>query len=194
MNNTEDTPPLPLPLAARTIVLVGMPGSGKSTIGRKLAQRLGLAFSDSDAEVEKAAGMTVPQIFETLGEPAFREGERKVIARLLRSSRQILSTGGGAFMNEHTRAIIKNEAISIWLQADYDVLLERVLRTDDRPLLRKGDPAIILRDLMNAREPIYAMADLTVRSENVPTDETTRLVINALEEIQALSATPQRCP
>lgn len=180
MSTITDLPPSEHPLRHRTIVLIGMMGSGKSTIGRRLASKLGLAFVDSDQEVEAAAGMTVSQIFERLGEPAFRDGERKVIARLLSGPRLVLSTGGGAFMNEATRALIKNEAVSIWLQADLDVLVDRTSRSDDRPLLKKGDPATILRDLMAVREPVYAQADLTVRSEDRPVDATTDCVLQAL--------------
>lgn len=168
---------------AKSIVLIGMPGSGKSTIGKRLSARLGLDFVDSDQEVETAAGMSVSEIFEKLGEPAFREGERKVISRLLRGKPLVLSTGGGAFMNEVTRALIKEEGISVWLKADFDVLLERTSRSNDRPLLRKGDPATILRGLMQTREPVYALADLTVSSDNIPIEQTTEHVVQALESI-----------
>ena len=164
----------------KSLVLIGMPGAGKSTVGRKLAANLGLGFCDSDHEVEAAAGMSIPQIFEKLGEQAFRDGERKVIARLLRGPKQVLSTGGGAFMNEATREIIKKEGISIWLKADFEVLLERTSRTNDRPLLLKGDPALILRSLMSQREPVYALADLTVASDDVPIENTTQRVIESL--------------
>ncbi len=122
----------------KTLVLIGMPGAGKSSVGRRLASRLDCPFADSDQEIEKAAGMTIPQIFETYGEPAFRDGERKVIARLLGGEPKVLSTGGGAFMNEQTRALIKQEALSVWIQASFDTLFERVSRTDDRPLLRRA--------------------------------------------------------
>ncbi|HAX91435.1 MAG TPA: shikimate kinase, partial [Rhodospirillaceae bacterium] len=161
--------------------LIGMPGAGKSTIGRRLAATLGLPFTDSDTEIEAAAGMSVSQIFETLGEPAFREGERKVIARLLQEERRVLSTGGGAFMNETTRTLIKKDGISIWLKADLDILLERTSRTDDRPLLKKGDPKTILQNLMASREPVYALADVTVQTDDRPIDSTIENILAALE-------------
>lgn len=164
-----------------TYVIIGMPGSGKSTIGRQLAFRLGLPFADSDREIEAAAGMAVPQIFETLGEPAFRDGERKVIARLLSGSPMVLSTGGGAFMNEETREIIKKYAISIWLKADFDVLIKRCLRKQNRPLFKKGDPATILAELQRVREPLYAQADITVLTDECPVDETIDKVIEAIQ-------------
>ena len=187
MNTLPDTlaseyPPLP-----KSIVLIGMPGAGKSTIGRKLAAMLKLPFIDSDQEVETAANMSIPQIFERLGEPAFRDGERKVIARLLSGSPIVLSTGGGAFMNEQTRALIKDKGLSICLEASLDVLLDRTARSDDRPLLKKGNPKDILTDLMAQRGPVYALADLTVLSENVPVETTTQQVLAAIKNY--LSAT-----
>jgi len=180
MNTITDRTGCEHPLPRKSIVLIGMPGSGKSTIGRKLAGRLGLPFADSDHEVEAAAGMRIPQIFEKLGEPAFREGERKVIARLLSGPQTILSTGGGAFMNDITRTLILQEALSIWLKADLEVLLQRTSRTNDRPLLAKGDPRTILMDLQAKREPVYAHATLTVQSEDCPVEETTERVERAL--------------
>lgn len=170
------------PYANRTIVLIGMPGAGKSTIGHKLAAKLGIPFADADREIEAAAGMTVTEIFAQLGEPAFREGERRVIARLLAGNRMVLATGGGAFMNETTRALIKQQGLSIWLKADLDVLLERTSRTNDRPLLAKGDPRAILIDLMLKREPLYALADLTVQSEERPIDVIADRVIQAIND------------
>jgi shikimate kinase len=169
------------PLPRKTIVLIGMMGAGKSSVGRLLASRLGLPFTDSDAEIEKAAGMSVSQIFEQLGEPAFRDGERKVIARLLDGPPIVLSTGGGAFMNEETRALIKAKGTSVWLKAELPVLLERVLRVDTRPLLKKGDPETILRDLCALREPVYAGADLTVLSDARPLETTVDRAIEALK-------------
>lgn len=171
------TPP-PLP---RSLVLIGMPGSGKSTIGRKIAAALGLPFVDSDKEIEKAAGMTVPQIFAQLGEPTFRDGERKVIARLLEGERCVLSTGGGAFMDETTRALIQQKGLSLWLKADLALLVERTSRTSDRPLLQGGDPAEILQRLMAQRDPIFAEADMTVITQNTPINVTVASVLNALE-------------
>lgn len=176
MANPSDSP-FSLP---KTLVLIGMPGAGKSSVGRRLASRLDCPFADSDQEIEKAAGMTIPQIFETYGEPAFRDGERKVIARLLGGEPKVLSTGGGAFMNEQTRALIKQEALSVWIQASFDTLFERVSRTDDRPLLRRGDPATILRELMRTREPVYAQADITVLSDESPLDVTATRIMDAL--------------
>jgi len=176
------------PLANKSIVLIGMPGSGKSTIGRKLAARLGIPFKDSDHEVETAAGMTISQIFETLGEPAFRDGERKVIARLLGGPQTVLSTGGGAFMNEMTRTLILKDAISVWLKADLDVLVQRTSRTNDRPLLAKGDPRTILQELMAKREPMYANATLTILSEDCPVEDTTTRVIQALKSYSSRAA------
>lgn len=165
----------------KSLVLIGMPGAGKSTVGRRLASRLNLPFVDSDHEIEAAAGMSITQIFETLGEPAFREGERKVIARLLQEGTRVIGTGGGAFMNETTRALIKNEGISIWLKADLDVLLERTSRSDERPLLRKGDPKTILQDLMEKREPVFAQADLVVITDERPLETTVDLILQALK-------------
>ncbi len=167
---------------SKPVVLIGMPGAGKSSVGRKLAAKLGCPFVDSDQEIEASAGMAIPQIFETYGEPAFRDGERKVIARLLRQGPMVLSTGGGAFMNEETRELIKSEALSFWIKAAFDILLERVLRTNDRPLLRRGDPATILRELMTVREPVYALADLTVLSDAAPIDVTVQRILEALDD------------
>lgn len=175
---------LPLSLT-QPIVLVGMMGAGKTSLGKRLAHRLDIPFVDSDHEIEAAAGMTVSQIFESLGEPAFRDGERKVIARLLSGPPLVLSTGGGAFMNDETRKLIKEKALSLWLKADFSVLLERVSRTNDRPLLKKGDPATILRNLMDARNPIYAQADLTVLSDESPLEVTLDRVITCLSAHRA---------
>src|SRR2546430_12898864 len=152
-------------LGRRSVVLVGMMGAGKSSIGRRLAQRLGLAFVDADAEIEAAAGMTIAEIFTSYGEPYFRSGEQRVIARLLDSGSQVLATGGGAFMNAETRAGIRAKGIAVWLKAEFDVLMKRVKRraTADRPMLQ-GDPAQRIRHLMTERYPVYAEADVTVMS------------------------------
>ncbi len=156
-------------LGRRSIVLVGMMGVGKSSVGRRLAARLSIAFVDADAEIEKAAGMSIPEIFARHGEPYFRGGEARVIARLLESGPQVLATGGGAFMNPDTRALVKDKGVSIWLHADFDVLLRRTSkRRSDRPLLQTDDPAETLRRLLAEREPTYALADLTVQSREVP--------------------------
>ena len=148
----------------RTIALVGLMGAGKSSVGRRLAVALGVPFRDSDDEVERAAGRTVSDIFAALGEPAFREGERRVIARLLDDPPHVMATGGGAFINEETRGLIKDKALSIWLKADVELLARRVGRKDTRPLLRDKDPREVLTRLAKERDPIYAQADITVET------------------------------
>jgi len=155
-------------LGRRSVVLVGMMGAGKSSIGRRLAQRLGVSFVDADAEIEAAAGMTIAEIFASYGEAYFRSGEQRVIARLLDSGPQVLATGGGAYMNAETRAAVAQKGISVWLKADFEVLMKRVKRrsTADRPMLQ-GDPAQRIRHLMDERYPIYAQADMTVMSREV---------------------------
>src|ERR1041384_6993351 len=155
-------------LGRRSVVLVGMMGAGKSSIGRRLAQRLGIGFVDADAEIEAAAGMTIAEIFSTYGEPDFRSGEARVIARLLDQGRQVLATGGGAYMNAETRTGIAQKGVSVWLKADFEVLMKRVKRraTADRPMLQ-GDPAQRIRHLMDERYPVYAQADVTVMSREV---------------------------
>src|SRR5437762_4370143 len=155
-------------LGTRLVVLVGMMGAGKSTIGRRLAARLHLPFVDADTEIEAAAGMTIPEIFERHGEPHFRDGEARVIARLLDSGPIVLATGGGAFMREETRARIAAKAVSIWLKADADIIMRRVKRRADRPLLQTADPAATVGRLMREREPAYQHADLTIWSRDVP--------------------------
>ena len=155
-------------LGRRSVVLVGMMGAGKSTIGRRLAARLRLPFLDADIEIETAAGMSIPDIFETRGEPDFRDGEARVIARLLDGGPQVLATGGGAFMHPQSREAIRAKGISIWLKADYDVLMKRIKRRSDRPMLKTEDPGETLRRLMQERDPVYAEADVTVHSRDVP--------------------------
>src|SRR3954468_10423370 len=156
-------------LASRSLVLVGMMGAGKSSIGRKLAQRLNLPFVDADTEIEKAAGMSIAEIFAAHGEPYFRAGETRVIARLLEGGPQVLATGGAAFMNADTRAAIRIKAVSVWLRATLDVLNRRIKRRGDRPLLKSSaDPEETLRKVMEQRDPVYAGADLTVESRDVP--------------------------
>lgn len=167
-------------LGGRSVVFVGLMGAGKTSIGRKVAQRLALPFADSDHEIEAAARMTVPELFERYGEPEFRQLETRVIARLLDGGPQVLSTGGGAFMNAATRGAIGENAVSVWLRADLDVLMERVQRKDNRPLLKTGDPRAILARLMGERHPTYALADITV-----PTREERKEVI-AAEVVAAL--------
>lgn len=151
-------------LGGRSIVLVGMMGAGKSSIGRRLASRLGIPFIDADTEIESAAGMTIPEIFEKHGEPYFRAGEARVIARLLDNGPQVLATGGGSVMDPQTRALIGQKGISIWLKADIDVLLKRTKRRNDRPLVEK------IKDLLPVREPIYAQADIIIQSRDEPHD------------------------
>ncbi len=160
--------PLAAALGPRSLVLVGMMGAGKSSVGRRLAARLGVPFIDADAEIEKAAGMTITEIFAAHGEPYFRAGETRVIARLLESGPQVLATGGGAFMNAETRTAIRAKGISVWLRATLEVLSRRIKRRGDRPLLKGADPAETLRRLLEERDPVYAEADLIVESRDVP--------------------------
>jgi len=167
-------------LGTRLIVLVGMMGSGKSTIGRRLAARLGLPFLDADSEIEAAAGMSIPDIFEAHGEPHFRDGEARVIARLLESGPAVLATGGGAFLREETRSRVGAKAVSIWLKADVDIIMRRVRRRADRPLLQTPDPEATVRRLIGEREPVYQHADLTIWSRDVPHDKIVDECIDAL--------------
>jgi shikimate kinase len=180
-----------LPAPPRTIVLVGLMGVGKSNIGRRLAARLGLPFVDADAEIEAAAGETIEEIFRRRGEAAFRDGERRVIARLLDGPIHVLAAGGGAFMDPQTRARIRESGISVWLRADIDVLLARVARRDNRPLLKAGDPRTILTELMEKRYPIYAEADITVDSVEGPPESTLGRVIAALKRFLATEPAPR---
>lgn len=167
-------------LGRRSIVLVGMMGAGKSSIGRRVATRLGIPFVDADAEIEKAAGMTITDIFAIRGEAEFRAGEARVITRLLEGGPQVLATGGGAFVNPETRAAVAAKGISVWLKAEFDVLLKRIRRRHDRPLLKTDDPAATLRKLMQERDPIYALADLTVQSRDVLHDKIVDEIVSAL--------------
>src|SRR6478735_6094768 len=156
-------------LGKRAVVLVGMMGSGKSSVGRRLATRLGLAFVDADVEIETAAGMTIPEIFAQRGETEFRDGERRVIGRVLATRAPlVLATGGGAFMNAETRERIIELGISIWLKADADVLMRRVRKRSNRPLLQTVDPEATMRRMLAEREPVYALADLTIQSSDEP--------------------------
>jgi shikimate kinase len=170
-------------LGARSVVLVGMMGAGKSSIGRRLATRLAIPFVDADAEIEKAAGMSIPDIFATRGEPDFRAGEARVIVRLLEGGPQVLATGGGAFMNDDTRGAIGTRGVSVWLKADLEVLMRRIKRRHDRPLLQTEDPAATLRQLMEVRNPVYAMADLTVQSREVPHEKIVEEIIATLADV-----------
>lgn len=167
-------------LGNRPIVLVGMMGAGKTTVGRRLAQRLARRFIDSDEEIEKAAGMPIADIFAIHGEADFRAGEVKVISRLLRDENLVLGTGGGAFINAETRALVKQQALSVWLKADFDLLFARVARRSHRPLLRTADPRATLRDLMQHRYPIYGQADITVVSRDVPHEQVASDVVDAM--------------
>jgi shikimate kinase len=187
-------------LGARSVVLVGMMGAGKSTIGRRLSLRLRLPFLDADTEIEAAAGMSIPDIFETHGEPHFRDGEARVIARLLDSGPAVLATGGGALMREETRNRIRDKAVSIWLKADADTIMKRVKRRADRPLLQTADPAGTVGRLIEEREPVYQCADITIWSREVPHEKIVDECIEALharlcggatkEASNSLSATP----
>lgn len=177
-----------LPPRERSIVLVGLMGSGKSTIGRRLATALGLPFHDADAEIEAAAGCSVAEFFAKHGEPAFRDGERRVIARLLDGPRHVLATGGGAFMDAATRALIAEKAVSVWLRADLEVLMSRVLRRNTRPLLAKGDPRETMERLIRERYPVYAEADITIDSVDGPHDAVVRQVLAALDAFFARTA------
>ena len=169
-------------LARKSVVLIGMMGAGKSSVGRKLALRLALPFVDADTEIEAAAGMAIPEIFEIRGEPEFRAGEARVIARLLESGPQVMATGGGAYMNPETRALIGQKGISIWLKANFDVLMKRIKRRTDRPLLRTLDPAATLQRLIEDRYPVYAHSDIAIESRDVLHD----VIVDEL--VQALSA------
>ena len=169
---------------ARPIVLVGMMGAGKTSVGKSLAKRLGMAFFDSDAVIEAAEGMTVAEIFAQRGEEAFRQAEQKTIADLLDGSPCVLSLGGGAFVNAATRDLIHQKAVSVWLKADLDMLLERALRKGKRPLLKVADPKAKMREIMVAREAIYAEADVVVESDARPVEVTAARVQQAIEDYQ----------
>lgn len=167
-------------LGSRSIVLIGLMGAGKTAVGKRLAARLDLPFIDADSEIELAAGQTISEIFAEHGEPYFRSGEAKVIARLLRGGPEVLATGGGAYMDARTRANIKAQGISVWLKAELPVLLHRVRRRDNRPLLAAGAPDAVMRELMKKRYPVYAEADITVESRDVPHDVIVSDVVEAL--------------
>jgi shikimate kinase len=167
-------------LGERPVVLVGMMGAGKTTVGRRLATRLGRHFVDSDEEIEKAAGMSIEDMFKAHGEPEFRAGEARVIARLLKEPNLVLGTGGGAFMNADTRALIKDTGVSVWIKADFELLFSRVQRRSNRPLLKTADPRQTLKDLIDKRYPTYALADVTVLSRDVPQEQVATEVMDAL--------------
>jgi shikimate kinase len=170
------------PLRSRTIALVGLMGVGKSSVGRRLANALDLPFRDADHEVEAAAGRSIADIFADMGEPAFREGERRVIARLLEQPPHVLATGGGAFMSDETRRMIKQKAISVWLKADLDVLARRVGRKENRPLLTGRDPIDVLSAQARDRYPVYAEADIAVETGDTPHQVAVDAILKALAE------------
>ena len=174
-------------LDGRSVVLVGLMGAGKTTVGRRLASALKLTFVDADSEIEKAAGKSVQEIFAEHGEVYFRDGERRVIARLLDEGPQVLATGGGAFMNAATRLKIRERGVSVWLRADLQLLMKRVLRRSHRPLLEQTDPRLVMEQLMEERYPVYATADLTVDSQDAPHD---LIVKQIVEQLASLTRTP----
>jgi shikimate kinase len=175
-------------LGSRSVVLVGMMGAGKSSVGRRLATRLAIPFVDADAEIESAAGMTIPEIFAKHGEAYFRAGEARVIARLLETGPQVLATGGGSVMDQNTRELIHNKGISIWLKADVDVLIRRTKRRTDRPLVEK------LKDLLPLREPIYAQSDIVVQSRDEPHDTIIDEIISKMPDPLGIAAAAEAKP
>jgi shikimate kinase len=179
-------------LAGRSIVLVGMMGAGKTSVGRRLAQALDMPFVDADAEIEAVADMTIAEIFEKHGEPYFRAGETRVLARLLSEGPKVLATGGGAWMNPETRARISEAGVSVWLKAEIDVLLRRVRKRGSRPLLASADPEATLRALVETRYPIYGLADLTVLSRDAPHEQVVSDVIEALSARFGAEPSPER--
>ncbi|HEX9464403.1 MAG TPA: shikimate kinase [Alphaproteobacteria bacterium] len=183
--------PVPAWHLGKSIVLVGLMGAGKSSIGRRLAQRLDLPFLDADKEIEAAAGCTIEEIFERFGEAAFRDGERRVILRLLDGSPHVLATGGGAFMDPLIRDRVRSVAISVWLHADIELLLKRVSRRNNRPLLKGGNPREVLERLIGERHPVYTEADLRVESVDGPPEQTVQRVIDELHRFAAARGLPR---
>lgn len=169
-------------LGARPIVLVGLMGAGKTSVGRRLAEKLRVPFVDADHEIEAAAGKTISDIFSDHGETYFREGERRVIQRLIGNGAQVLATGGGAYMNDETRARIQEQGVSVWLRASLPLLMKRVMKRQDRPLLRTEDPEAVMRNLIDKRYPVYALADVTVESRDVQHGQMVNDVIRALAQ------------
>ncbi len=167
-------------LGSGSVVLIGLMGAGKTAIGRRLATRLGLNFVDADTEIEQAAGKSISDIFADHGESHFRNGERRVITRLLGDGPQVLATGGGAYMNDETRKTIAEYGVSVWLKADLKVLMERVVRRDHRPLLKTKDPDAVMKRLMDERYPVYSSSNITVRSRDVPHEVIVDEIIAAL--------------
>lgn len=176
-------------IGTKSIVLIGLMGAGKSSVGRRLAAALGLPFKDADTEIEAASNLSIPEFFDRHGEAAFRDGERKVISRLLNDKKHVLATGGGAYMDPETRQVIAENGCSVWLKADLDTLLKRCLKRNTRPLLRQGDPRQTLNDLMTTRYPVYAKADVSVESGEGPHEIVVSKIINALVEHQKNSQT-----
>lgn len=168
----------------RNVVLVGLMGAGKTSVGKRLARRLGLPFVDADDEIVKAAGCSIADIFRKFGEQAFRDGERKVIARILDDGPQVLATGGGAFMDEATRETIRATGISVWLSADLETLYQRTRRRNVRPLLQNDDPKGTLERLMALRNPVYATADITIHTDQEHPDATVERIVAALEALR----------
>jgi len=164
----------------RHVVFVGLMGAGKSAIGRRVASRIGARFRDADTEIEKAAGMRISDIFAVRGEEEFRMGERRVIARLLSEQPIVLATGGGAYMDDETRALLKGSATTIWMRAELDTLVRRCAKRSNRPLLRNGDPRVILQNLMTVRHPVYAEADITIESRDEPHEYAVKAIVAAL--------------
>ena len=179
-------------LGKRSIVLVGIMGAGKSSVGKRLSARLGIPFVDADTEIEEAHRMSIPEIFAKYGEPYFRAGETRVIARLLDGGPQVLATGGGAFMNPDTRALVSDKGISVWLKADFDTLLKRIRRRSDRPLLKTEDPAATLKALIDQRYPIYAEATLTVQSREIAHEAIVEEIFAGLADKLGLAPAPQQ--
>lgn len=167
-------------VATPSIVLVGLMGVGKSTIGRRLASRMNLPFIDADDEIERAAGMSIQEIFDTYGEQAFRDGERRVISRLIDGTPKVIATGGGAFVNDDTRRLILEKAVAVWLDADIDILVERVARREGRPLLKGRNPREVLTELAKVREPFYAQAPIRIVSADTPHDSTIDKIMKAI--------------
>jgi shikimate kinase len=192
MAETQEQTALRNALGGKSVVLVGLMGCGKSAIGRRLAVRLGLPFVDADEEIEKAAGKSIEEIFADHGEPYFREGERKVLARLLAEGSSVLATGGGAFMNEHTREAIAETGVSVWLRAELPLLLRRVGKRGNRPLLKVSDPETVMRELMQTRYPVYAQADVTVESRDVPHEVIVGEIVEHLREKLSVPAETPR--
>ncbi len=173
---------------SQSLVFIGLMGAGKSAIGRRVAERLDLEFVDADAEIEAAAGCSIEEIFDRFGEEAFRDGERRVMARLLETPMQVIATGGGAFMDEKTRSLIHEKAVCIWLKADLETLVARTSRSDDRPLLKGKDPRAVLSALIEERYPVYAEADIVIESMDRPRQETVNFVLDSIDDYLRRSA------